>query len=370
LLGVNAQVLLAASNITVLEGDIEKMDFDTDLVALKSEVNIIIHLASTINLARPLKQIKNMIVRASMNLAEFGTKCDKLERFVYVSTAYANAHLHQQEKSGDVRVEEEIYPFTGFTTAEEWKELLNYDEPLKFKECIEQFPYAYAYAKHFTERLLLEKLGSRLLIVRPSIIGPAQSFPFEGYAVPLSTPSTMFSAAIMMTPSRDMVLATRLSSPMAEGTSDEVPVDVVADRLLAHLAFGTTGAIHAVAGSRARTIFGDWFNECLRERRLPWKVKPVWKHIDWHSPELHPISRTTVIFGTSFDFAEGKTTELWLTLEDEERMDWQLFAEERGSHYDLSQRRKQIRFCMQKIAKRSRRARLLVNVFYRDYGVE
>ena len=73
----------------------------------------------------------------------------------------------------------------------------------------------------------------------------------------MSTPSTMFPAALKMTPSCFVAFATRLSSPMTEATSDEVPVDVVVGRLLAHLSFGTTGAIHAVSGNRARRRFQD-----------------------------------------------------------------------------------------------------------------
>lgn len=346
------------------------MDMDTVFDALKPELNIIIHVASTINLARPLRQIKKMIVHASMNLAELATKCESLERFVYVSTAYANANLYQTRGTPHVRIEEEIYPFAGDTTLDEWEEILNYDDPVRFHEFVEQFPYAYTYAKHLTERLMQKKLGDQLLIVRPSIIGPAQSYPFEGYSMPLSTPSTLFSAAVMLTPSRSMVLATRASNPMLEATSDEVPVDVVADRLLAHLAHGTTGPIHAVSGRDFLSIFQDWWKECMKERRLPWKVKPVWKSIDWRSPDLHPISRTTVLFGTSFEFSEEKTADLLVTMEDEEQAEWELYTRKTDTGYDLSKRRKHIQYCMKRLARRNAGARMMIRVFYRKYGVK
>lgn len=368
-LGSEADALLSADNLVVVQGDIETMDMDTVFEGLKPELNIIIHVASTINLARPLKQIKKMIVYASMNLATLASKCNNLERFVYVSTAYANANLYQSRGTANVKIEEQIYPFAGDTTADEWEELLKNDEPFQFKDFVDQFPYAYAYAKHLTERLLQEKLGDKLLIMRPSIIGPAQSYPFEGYSMPLSTPSTLFSAAILLTPSRSMVLATRAANPMLEATSDEVPVDVVSDRLLAHLAYGTTGPVHAVSGINALSIFQDWWQECMKERRLPWKVKPVWKPIDWRSPQLHPISRTTVLFGTSFYFSEEKTADLLVTLEDEEQANWELYTKKTDSEYDLSKRRQHIRYCMKRLTKRSRGGRMLMQMFYRNYGV-
>lgn len=188
--------------------------------------------------------------------------------------------------------------------------------------------------------------------------------------MPLSTPSTLFSAAVMLTPSRSMVLATRASNPMIEATSDEVPVDVVADRLLAHLAYGTTGPLHAVSGRNALSIFQDWWQECMKERRLPWKVKPVWRPIDWRSPELHPISRTTVLFGTSFEFSEQKTADLLVTLKDDEQGEWELYTKKTETEYDLSQRRQHIRYCMKRLAKRNAGARMLIRVFYRNYGAK
>lgn len=369
-LGSEADALLSADNLVVVQGDLETMDVDTALDALKPELNVIIHVASTINLTRPLKQIKNMIVHASMKLAELATKCDNLERFVYVSTAYANSNLYQRRGTAHVRVEEQIYTYGGDTTVDEFEELVKSDEPVRFNEFVEQFPYAYTYAKHLTERLMQKKLGDQLLIVRPSIIGPAQSYPFEGYSMPLSTPSTLFSAAVMLTPSRSMVLATRASNPMIEATSDEVPVDVVADRLLAHLAYGTTGPLHAVSGRNALSIFQNWWQECMKERRLPWKVKPVWRPIDWRSPELHPISRTTVLFGTSFEFSEQKTADLLVTLKDDEQGEWELYTKKTETEYDLSQRRQHIRYCMKRLAKRNAGARMLIRVFYRNYGAK
>ncbi|KAJ5289022.1 hypothetical protein N7478_002052 [Penicillium angulare] len=372
-LGPEADALLNTDNILTIQGDIETMDFNSALDGLKLDLDIIIHSASTINLARPLKQIKNMIVYASLNLAELATKCPNLERFVYVSTAYSNANLYQSRGTPHVRIEEQIYPIgDGDTTDDELAELddLKEDEPSQFNEYVEQFPYAYTYAKHLTERLMKKKLGDKLLILRPSIIGPAQSYPFEGYSMPLSTPSTLFSAAIMLTPSRSMVLATRASNPMLEATSDEVPVDVVADRLLAHLAYGTTGPVHAVSGSNALSIFQPWWEECMKERRLPWKVKPVWRSIDWRSSELHPICRTTVLFGTSFEFGEEKTADLSDMLDDDEQLEWELYTKKSSTEYDLSKRRQHIRYCMKRLAKRNAGARMLIRVFYRNYGAK
>ncbi|KAL1961660.1 hypothetical protein VTN77DRAFT_1335 [Rasamsonia byssochlamydoides] len=199
----DAEKLCKATNITVLNGDIVEMDINAALSTLRPKIDIIIHAASLINVARPLGKIKDIIIGASEKLAGFALECgENLERFVYVSTAFANAHLYQtRSDTVDVDIEERIYPSAGSeydTTAAEWEEAQKHSEP------------------HLTEQLLHNMLGEKLLIVRPLIIAPVQSTPFEGFSVPLSTPSTMLAAAVMITPSWHMTFSTRSTAPQIE----------------------------------------------------------------------------------------------------------------------------------------------------------
>lgn len=45
---------------------------------------------------------------------------------------------------------------------------------------------------------------------------------------------------------------TDLMDPWKNTTLDEVPVDVVVNRLVAHIAFGSDGCVHAVSGASYR----------------------------------------------------------------------------------------------------------------------
>ncbi|KAL1979491.1 hypothetical protein VTN96DRAFT_5701 [Rasamsonia emersonii] len=71
----DAEKLCKATNITVLDDDIVEMDMYTTLSTLQPQINVIIHAASSINLARPLGKIKDIIIGASEKLAGFALEC-------------------------------------------------------------------------------------------------------------------------------------------------------------------------------------------------------------------------------------------------------------------------------------------------------
>lgn len=55
-----------------------------------------------------------------------------------------------------------------------------------------------------------------------------------------------------------------------ESTIDEVLVDVVVNQLIAHIAFETSGCVHAVASASGRRSFLDMYNAIARLRRARW----------------------------------------------------------------------------------------------------
>jgi fatty acyl-CoA reductase len=342
-----------------------------ELDAIRHNVHIIIHAASSINLSKGLPSLMNTVIRATEKIANFALTCDHLDRFVYVSTAYANTHLYHRSEEADVEIKENFYDLENEITAlPEWTEVQKFGTSHFYEE--ENFPWAYAYAKNLTERLLLqlfsdEDLSHKLLVVRPSVIGPAQNFPFPGYSVPMSTPLTIFTAAMIMTPSWTFRSSTRLASPDDEVNIDEVPVDVVVDRLLCHMAFGTIGCFHAVSGERARMYFHGWRKTFTQLRNIPWVPHPVWVLQDWKSPNQHMMSRLYVILGASFCFSEHRTVSMSLKLRAEELVGLQLFA---SIHPDnrILERIDGIRQVMDMFASKNWWAFLIVWIFYRNFG--
>lgn len=371
--------LLNPSLLTVIDGDIVKPDVGMttqQMTMLKKEVDIIIHTASSINLGRSLSRVSDSVIDGSEKLARLALECEKLKRFVYVSTAYANSYLYNETDSFDVEVEERFYPLATQQpkrgVVDEWRDVKERITSAEYEA--HDFPWPYAYAKHVTERLLYKMFcdwghPEKILILRPSIVCAAQKYPYPGFSFPLSTPSIMIAAGVALTPSVKVRMSTRLDHPETESTFDDVAVDVVVDRLLAHLAKSSSTIVHAVGGERSRYPFEVYWRQALRIRRLPWTPKLVWTRLGWHSPKMHPIPQVFKVIGASFNFSEKETERLWDELSEEERCELQLFNAFNGEQYDILGQREQILSTAGWMAKKNGPfARFLYFVFYGRSG--
>lgn len=362
------KIFLDNNRITVMDGelgDTATMNLSNEeLQMLKRTVHIFIHAASSITLRYSLRELSYTVIAPTLCLTQYALKFPNLERFVFLSTAYVNSHLWTTDRSSDVSVNEEIYQLDGndenpYETAPEiWKEVQKSGTSREYEA--HDFPWPYAYAKHLAERLVLHKAAQKnsldkILIVRPSAVGPADEFPYPGYTTPFSTASTAFAAAIALHPGRKIHLATRCENPDEQVTIDEVPVDVVADRVLVHAALGTNGCVHAVSGEKGRLMFKDWWHAFKSERRLPWQVKPVWASDDWHSSDLHPMAKNFKIIGTSFAFQEEKTDRVAEELGPERAKHLRLYADRSKPYlHSLIHRRHHIHRMARQLAKKSR----------------
>lgn len=366
--------LCSTNRLVILHGDILLPNLGLaalELDNLRNNVDIIIHAASSINIMKPLHDLSPTIIEASNMIADLAFTCKRMDRFVYVSSAYANGHYYSRSSDVDVKISEDIYPMQGQRSVlEELEEVRTRGTSAEYEA--ESFPSAYAYAKHLTERLLRYKFSEsasleKLLIIRPSIIGPSQALPFPGYHVPLSSLSTVLVAALALTPLRKVKVATRMDYPERDVRQDEVPADVVVDRLLCHLALGTHGCVHAVSGVRSRQKFGPWYKALARIRRIPWKVRAQWVKGGWKSPDQHHLARLYAILGTSFAFSEDRTLAICEGHPEIKNLRLQLFTD-----VDLSEslltRTQGIRYVMDRWARKSWLVWLMVIIFYSDFG--
>lgn len=365
--------MLSGGTVSVLDGDITKPGMGLDdetLQQLQRKLTIIIHAASSINLVYSLPKLSDAIIRSSESMACLGLACSQLKRFVYVSTAYSNAFLYQETSETDVYVNETIHPLgRGWVTdvQDEWTQVQKHGYSMEFLS--HDFPWPYAYAKHLKERLLIRMFSDigrqdQLLILRPSIVAPAQHFPYPGYSLPKSTPSTLLAATLLLTLSWHFRMASRLPDPDNQATVDEVPVDVVVDRLLAHLACGSTGPVHGVSGAAKRYAFRTYWEEVMKMRCVPWILRPMWMSVDWHSDTLHDSARIYVIGGTSYNFCDTKTDMLYRELGEKERLDLQLYTTGFGNRHDLADRLPQVLSLSEQISKRYLIARAIFWLFY------
>ncbi|BAE55498.1 unnamed protein product [Aspergillus oryzae RIB40] len=139
---------------------------------IRDEDHIIIHAASSINLGSALKRVSDPIIGASEIMANLAFTCKRLDRFIYVSSAYSNAHLYPRGPDADVQINEEICePGRQSLVLDELNEVRKSGTSQAYEA--ENFPWAYAYAKHITERLLqhyfsVHAAEKKLLIIRPT----------------------------------------------------------------------------------------------------------------------------------------------------------------------------------------------------------
>ncbi|KGO74835.1 Male sterility, NAD-binding [Penicillium italicum] len=361
-----AQILTQNERITILDGEIGKtatMNLSEEtLKRLKETVQIVFHAASSAQLHSSLRELAHTVLAPSLSLTQYALKFPNLERFVFFSTAYANAHLWEAQKSPDVSVDERIYPL-GREEEDYYKIALEAWSAVQKTGSSDEynahdFPWPYAYAKHLAERLVLQKAAERnkmdkFLIIRPSVLGPADKFPYPGFATLHGAPSTACAAEYMLHGGRRVKLSTRSENPNQESTIDEVPVDVVVDRTLVHVALGTSGCVHAVSGEQGRLSTEEFWHAFNKERRLPWNAKPSWTFDDWHSPDLHHTARRFKIIGTSFAFSQERTVRVAEKLSAKEKENLQLFAD-RSSPYSLRLRRHHIHRQAVEVAKKKK----------------
>ncbi|KJZ72077.1 hypothetical protein HIM_08532 [Hirsutella minnesotensis 3608] len=333
------KALRLSGKLVIWEGDITRpgCGLTTDQVALVHEkVSIFIHGASTINLQKSLDHVAQQIIYPSVALAEMALACANLVKFVYISTAYANAFIPKACDAAWVGCEAAIAEDINYirsgcwaTASMELSDLKAYGSTPEYE--FVQHPFPYSYAKHLTERLLLEAFNkaqrdSALLIFRPSCIGPAESWPYPFYEVPGSCTTTAALAAFIANPPTTMRFSSYLLDTSA-ATIDEVPVDIVVNRLVAHVAFESSGCVHAVGGSKGRHRIEDVFHIASRLRRFWWgRPKLVWCREDWKSPRLCTLARLFTIAGCSFVFEESKTERIWDRMSGAERSVWPLWS--------------------------------------------
>lgn len=349
---VQFESIRARRDVSILDGDMSEPGLglsEDEVFLLKDTVNIYIHLACSISLRRSLRRIAKSIIDPTLELARIALTSSSLERFVYISTAYSNAHLHYHHQGVDTSVCEQVYPLRtggGHSTELELSELRASGASDAYRA--HNFPFPYAYAKHLTERLLLElfeaeRRSELLLIIRPSILGPALKDPYPYYEIRGSAPATNFLAAVVASPSLRVAFSSRFEDPMRQVTLDEIPVDIAVNRIIMHTSHSSSGIVHAVVGAPGRRTFQSLWEKAMLERRLPWHPRVTWLNVDWHSPFLHDIAHASVIIGTSYLFEDTRVDAVWSQMTEEERAIFPLFmrsAEELG---DFVKRRGQVR---------------------------
>jgi len=332
--------------IAVLDGDITKDNLGLDeqtVAALQKRISIFIHAASSLSLRGGLAEMAPIVVYPSLAAAKLALSFEHLERFVFVSSAYANSFLHWDSAwLGDAHrreciVEERIHPLREF----EQSAVVELDNIIDFGTTPEHdhipHPSSFTYVKHLTERLLLEAFREegrehQLLVFRPSCFAPAQREPFPRFEVVGSSPVTTMMCAVLSGLPGKARFTSNLPDP-SKSTIDEVPIDVVVNRLIVHIAFGTSGCVHAVAGATGRRNFADVYNAMGKFRRWWWWHAEVqWCEDNTDSKKLCDLGKLFKGLGCSYLYREEKTEWIWQLMSPSMREKWPLWAKQDPSN--------------------------------------
>ncbi|KAL3493917.1 hypothetical protein BJX62DRAFT_248714 [Aspergillus germanicus] len=199
---------------------------------MRNEVTAVINTAANISLVQDLEESLQNNCQTAIALLQTASTFNKVQLFIHISSLAVNSFL-----SGGL-VEERLYPSPDEIPNPEGDLAgLPGADPSSLPPD-DRYTWPYAQAKHLAERLLLRQPSPvPVLIIRPAAIGLAMAEPF-----PLYGPDSAI-------PIHQMLLSFTLTDQDLERMAmhhdfEEVPVDLVANFCLLHLANRTTGVVH------------------------------------------------------------------------------------------------------------------------------
>ena len=202
--------------LRAVAGDIEQPGLglsDENVAELRSEVTTVVHCAASVSFDLPLDESRRINVDGTRRMVELAERCERLERFSYVSTAYV---------AGEPRA---LFR----------EDQLDVGQP---------FRNPYELSKFEAERMLRERGADLpLQVLRPSIVvGDSRTGRTSSFNVLYGPLKAFAKGGIPAIPARR-------SSPV-----DIVPVNYVADRVHDLASSGPDGTFHLVAGRNATTV--------------------------------------------------------------------------------------------------------------------
>lgn len=228
--------ILDTGKVELITGDMSKPGLGLNPAVrekMREEVTAVINTAANISLVEELKDSVRYNCQTATAVFQEVSEFRHVRHFIQFSSVAVNAFL-----TGGL-IEERLYPPPSPLDEEDDRLGLPGADASKL-QYDDRYPWPYVQAKHMLERLLLRQSSSiPILIIRPAAIGPAIAEPFPLYgpdkAMPMHTLILCFSVS-------DLGRVANIDRPF-----EEVPVDLVANCCLLHLASGTTGVVHCAS---------------------------------------------------------------------------------------------------------------------------
>jgi perosamine synthetase len=184
------------SMIETMEGDVSQPHAglsDIDIARLVNlKVSHVLHCAAVVSFTQSLPEAARSNISASLHVQALSRKISSAKaRFVHLSTSFVHGGRTGSESDP---LKEELFDLGRFDPMKLYQSMMG-SEFYASKAMVDlQFPNTYTFSKSVCEHLLLSGEPDTV-IFRPSIVGPALVYPYEGWAG--SRPSTVVAAACL-----------------------------------------------------------------------------------------------------------------------------------------------------------------------------
>lgn len=170
--------LVAAVGLPALQNAVKAVQGDVglprlglsndDYARVTQEVNVIFHLAASINYREPIKRAIAYNVEGARAMLRLAKDCRQLKAFVHTSTCYVNSVLPEEEEAL-----EKLYPFPYEPSKllTDLEAMTDAQANAATPQLLGRYPNTYIFSKALAEHVLDAERGDLpLVVVRPSIV--------------------------------------------------------------------------------------------------------------------------------------------------------------------------------------------------------
>ena len=185
------------SLVQVIEGDVilPRAGLSDATIKCLTELHCVTHIfncAASVSFTQSLPEAANANILSALNLQGVGSRISEERiQFVHMSTAFVHGGCYG--KNGEPLLEE-TFSLGQFDPIKVYRSMTGTQFYASKAMNELSFPNTYTFSKCIAEHLLLSNDPS-VIIIRPTIIGPALEFPYEGWAGRM--PSTIVAATCL-----------------------------------------------------------------------------------------------------------------------------------------------------------------------------
>ncbi|XP_050358322.1 fatty acyl-CoA reductase wat-like [Nymphalis io] len=267
------------NKLEIVEGDSSEDNLGIDdktWARLSDEVNIIFHVAASVNFRESLKIATFTNIKGTREILKLAKACKHLKSVVHVSTAYS--HATKDRIKGDVKDDFYQSPIPPETMIQLAKSVGDDKLDAMIEPFMDQWPNSYAITKAVAEELVrVMGEGLPICIVRPAIVVSAYREPKLGW---VDVKNAYGPSGIILGLGLG-VIRTLLADNIK---IDFVPVDIVTNTMITaalethdrYIAGNQQPIIYTVSGKRNPLTFWELVDVVNNEGRALIPTKALW----------------------------------------------------------------------------------------------